>query len=69
MASKSVRGPPIETSSRNRLAYVQKKTLAIMHVFLKRKKRRKKNPNYRYRNILILKVETLYELSKLLPVI
>lgn len=69
MASKSVRGPPIETSSRNRLAYVQKKTLAIMHVFLKEKKRRKKTPNYRYRNILILKVETLYELSKLLPVI
>lgn len=69
MASKSVRGPPIETSSRNRLAYVQKKTLAIMHVFLKEKKEEKKTPNYRYRNILILKVETLYELSKLLPVI
>lgn len=42
MASKSVRGPSIETSSRNRLAYVQKKTLAIMHVFLKEKKEEKK---------------------------
>lgn len=69
MASKSVRGPPIETSSRNRLAYVQKNSGDYAYIFKKKKKEKKKNPNYRYRNILILKVETLYELSKLLPVI
>lgn len=68
MASKSVRGPPIDTSSRNRLAYVQKNSGDYAYI-LKRKKPPKKTPNYRYRNILILKVETLYELSKLLPVI